>query len=248
MFFTDEKELLNMAQITLQGTQFIVEVLAASSFSFSNRVKLRVAVQNEHISYDTKKASVAIDEMEEWIFAMHRLLAGGYSKETNITFEYAGFAVDLFPHTKDGEETSRTERRENDCKMCVHFIMKQKNKDEYLGGVYSIIFHREDIRVFAESLRKEFYERYESRLKGRGKYLFAGLSPLGYGGCNYWYFDPSNSVASGDYVWVKMGRHDLLQIARVDTVRRFNDDSAPYDPATVKQVLRKATEEELKNL
>ena len=237
-----------MATVRMQGTEFSLSVLPLSLLSSTQWAKTEIKIENTYVSYKDVGKIFLTSELEEWLFCMFRLLAGGYAKEYSLSFEKAGIAVDMYPYVTANRETTREERRENDCKMCVHFIMKQKNKDEYLGGVYSIIFHREDIRVFAESLRKEFYERYESRLKGRGKYLFAGLSPLEYGGCNYWYFDPSNSVASGDYVWVKMGRHDLLQIARVDTVRRFNDDSAPYDPATVKQVLRKATEEELKNI
>ena len=83
-------------------------------------------------------------------------------------------------------------------------------------------------------------------IHGSGKHVFVGVSPRGYTGCNYWYLDPSDSIVAGDYVWVRMGRHNTEQVVYVDSVRRFDEQTAPYDPSAVKQVLRKATEKEIK--
>ena len=80
-----------------------------------------------------------------------------------------------------------------------------------------------------------------------GKYAFAGVSPLGAEGCNYWYLDESKALKKGDYVWVRMGRHDLEQIVYVDDVRYYDEETAPYEPERVKKVLRKATDDELNN-
>jgi hypothetical protein len=45
-----------------------------------------------------------------------------------------------------------------------------------------------------------------------------------------------------------MGRHNTEQIVHVDSVKYFSDDDAPFPPARVKQVLRKATPKEIKKL
>ena len=72
-----------------------------------------------------------------------------------------------------------------------------------------------------------------------------GVSPLGYEGCNYWYLDESGAVKKGDFVWVRMGRRNLEQIVTVDSVRHFGGENAPYEPSSVKRVLRIATDEEV---
>ena len=129
--------------------------------------------------------------------------------------------------------------------MAIRLLMRSKDKKRLFGGVYSFLFHREDIEYFSSKLREEFDEAFAHLIPGRGKHLFVGVSPRGYTGCNYWYLDPTGKVQAGDYVWVRMGRRDTEQIVYVDSVRRFQDDYAPYDPAKVKQVIRKATKEEL---
>ena len=50
----------------------------------------------------------------------------------------------------------------------------------------------------------------------------------------------------GEYVWVRMGKRDIEQIVYVDNIRYFNETNAPYEPFRVKRVLRKASEEEVK--
>ena len=44
---------------------------------------------------------------------------------------------------------------------------------------------------------------------------------------------------------MRMGRHNLEQIVYVDSVRRFTQDTLPYDIENMRKILRKATEEEL---
>jgi hypothetical protein len=52
-------------------------------------------------------------------------------------------------------------------------------------------------------------------------------------------------VQDGDYVWLKMGRRKIEQIAYVDSVRRADENDAPYPLAQVKKIIRKATKEEV---
>ncbi len=235
-----------MATVNLQGTDFTLTILPPSLLSDGFWVKTKISLSNEYVRYEREEKCISLDEMEEWIFSAFRLLAGAYNKERSLSFEKAGIAVDLYPYQKQNGEASREEKRINDCIMMIRLLMRTKKK-EFLGGVYSLILHRQDIEKFIGELRDEFDKICARRVHGRGKYLFVGVSPRGYQGCNYWYLDPTKSVKKGDYVWVRMGRHDLEQIVYVDDVRYYDEDTAPYAPERVKKVLRKATNEELNN-
>lgn len=234
-----------MATIDLQGTKFSLSILPLKLFSNGHFARTEISIENEFVSYREEGTTIVREELEEWIFSMRRLLAGAYVKEYSLSFEQAGLAVDLYPYTADGKEASREERRRNDCVMAIRLLMRSTDKKRLLGGVYSFLLRREEIEAFSSALRKEFDKSFAHLVHGRGKLLFVGVSPRGYTGCNYWYLDPTGTARAGDYVWVRMGRRDTEQIVYVDSVRRFNDDYAPYDPAKVKQVLRKATKEEL---
>lgn len=236
-----------MATINLQGTEFTFSVLPLKFLSKGYWARTEITVKNEYVTYTEKKEDISVEELERWIFSMFRLLAGAYGKQYAVTFEKSNLSIDLSPNIEKEGETTREERRKSDCLMSVHLLMRAKENTAFLNGVYSLLFHRKEVEEFALALRKEFYEVFAKFAHGRGKYLFVGVSPGGYRGCNYWYFDPTNSVKEGDYVWVRMGRHDTEQIVYVDSVRYFNEDTAPYDPDRVKRVLRKATEEELQN-
>lgn len=234
-----------MATIDLQGTKFTFSLLPLKLFSDKNFARAEMGIENEFVSYSSVEAGISREELEEWIFSMRRLLAGAYVREHSTSFDRAGFAVDFYPYTEDGKEASREARRENDCVMALRLLMRSKDKKRLLGGVYSFLFHREDIEFFSSKLREEFDEVFAQLIPGSGKHVFVGVSPRGYTGCNYWYLDTTGKVQAGDYVWVRMGRHDTEQIVYVDSVRRFQDGCAPYDPAKVKQVIRKAAKEEL---
>ena len=241
-----------MAKVNLQGTEFAVECLPPKLFG-GGWGQIRLSLKNEHIHYSDAGRRLLLSDLEEWIFGMYRLLAGAYSSPYSISFEKVGIAVDLFPYcgndqARNGKSVSREERRKNDCTMAVRLLMRSADKRKFLGGVYTVIFHREDIKAFADGLRKEFNEIYGKLVHGRGKFAFVGVSPLGYEGCNYWYLDESGLLRAGDFVWVRMGRHHTEQIVRVDSARKFTEDNAPYDPTSVKRVLRKATESEIEEL
>ena len=233
-----------MPTLEIQGTKFTVSVLPLKLFSKGYWARTEIAIKNEYVTYSETGEHISRGELENWIFCIFSLLAGAYGKEYSLSFEKAGIAVDLYPHTENGEEVSREKRRQNDCIMAVRLLMRSSKK-QFLGGVYSLLFHRKDIETFATELRKEFDRAFAKLGHGRGKYLFAGVSPQGYRGCNYWYLDRSGTVRPGDYVWVRMGRHDTEQIVYVDSIKYCNEDTAPYDPLRVKRVLRKATKEEL---
>ena len=232
-----------MAEITIQGTKFGISILPLKFLAGDSFARVAISVENEHIAYQQTEKHISAEGLEEWIFCMFRLLAGAYKKEYNLSFEEAGLAIDLYAPTQNGEEVTREERRKGDCVMAIRMLMRSK-KGAFLGGVYSLLFHREEIALFAKSLRTEYDKIFVKRVHGMGKHLFVGVSPLGFTGCNYWYYDPSGEAKAGDYVWVEMGSHNTKQIVYVDSVRWFEEDTAPYDVDTVKQVLCDATKEE----
>ena len=61
------------------------------------------------------------------------------------------------------------------------------------------------------------------------KYLFVGVSPKPFFGCNYWYVDESFSVKPKTYV---------------DSVKLCDENNAPYPPQLAKRVIRISTEKE----
>lgn len=232
-----------MATLQFEGTKFSFSLLPSAKEDFA---RVQIGVENERISYREIEENITLAELEGLLFSLSRLLAGGYGREYSISFERAGLAMDLYPPTEKGRVLSREERRTGECVMAVRLLMYSKDKSAFLGGVYSMLFHKKEVEVFTKNLREEYEENYAQRVHGMGEYLFVGVSPLGYSGCNYWYLDPSKEVKAGDYVWACMGRHNREQILFVDSVRYFTADSAPYSPATVKQILRKATPKEVK--
>ncbi|MBQ9730029.1 MAG: hypothetical protein IJV80_04365 [Clostridia bacterium] len=235
-----------MATVHLRGTEFTVSVLPPKMFSSGYQVKTEICIKNEFVNYRYLSKDVFAHELELWIMEAARLLAGAYKEPRILKFERAGIGVDLYPYQKEGEEVSREELRANDCLMSVSLAMRSKKENTYLGGVYAIILHRQEIKSFIYNLRREYEKAYEKVQSKRGKYLFVGLSPLGYEGCCYWYLDLAQKVRPGDYVWAEMGRHNKEQILFVDCVRYCNEDSAPHDPSTVRRVIDVAGEDEVR--
>ena len=129
--------------------------------------------------------------------------------------------------------------------MAIRILFKGKD-GKLLSGVYTLLLHREEIKSFLQGFESELNAHYRVNDPKKGKYLFAGVSPLGYHGCKYWYLDPSKSCKTGEYVWVRMGRHDREQMVYVDCVRWFAEDEEPYPHDLAKKVLRQTTEEEAK--
>lgn len=232
-----------MATLHAQGTKFSFTPLPLQKNE--GFVRVEIGLENERLSYREVEEHISFDEMENLLFSLSRLLAGGYGSEYSLCFERAGLAVDLYPPNGKGK-LSREERREGDSIMAVRLLMYSKDKTEFLGGVYSLYFHKNEIEEFVCVLRKEYEENYAHLVHGMGEYLFVGVSPLGYTGCNYWYLDPSKEVKAGDYVWAKMGKHNREQVLYVDSVRLFTEENAPYSPTSVKQILRKATKRDLR--
>lgn len=231
-----------MARFIQEGTELTVTVLPLKIFSKRDTARIEICIKNEYVSYRQVYENILRSEFEEGIFKMFRLLAGAYKKEHNVTLENARISMDLYPYTENGGEVSRRRRREEDCRAAICLLLKSGDNKRFLGGVYSFLLHREELEKFAQELRAEFEEVYRSLNKGKGKYLFVGVSPEGFSGCNYWYLDPTKAVRAGDRVWVRMGKHNTEQIAYVDGVRYYDEDNAPYDPQTVKRILRKAEE------
>ncbi|MBR2341641.1 MAG: hypothetical protein IKA72_04465 [Clostridia bacterium] len=236
-----------MPTIKLQGTEFSFSVLPQDKTGDKFLVKTKLAVKNAVIDYEEISERLSFSEAEEFTCLMARLLAGAFSKEYSFNVERPGFAVDFYPFEKEGEKMDRARLRKEDCVMAIRILFKDK-AGQLLSGVYTLLLHRAEIKSFLQGFEAELNAHYRSSALKKGKYLFAGVSPLGYHGCKYWYLDPTKSCKTGEYVWVQMGRHNTEQIVYVDEARYFNDDNAPYDPSRVKQVLRKATEKEIRLL
>jgi hypothetical protein len=233
-----------MPKINVSGTLFTLNILPPNLFGKGFWAKTEIAIENEYVSYRKINKRFTRDELEHWIFTICRFLAGAYARSYTLNFETVGLTAVFVPYEAEGGEATREELRRNDCVMVLRFPMLT-NEDKTLGGAFSILLHREELKEFVNGLRAEFDAAYEKFEPKKGKYCYVGISPLGYEGCNYWYLDKTNSVKKGDFVWVRMGRHDTLQIAFVDRVRYFDDETVPYDPERLKQVLKKATPKEL---
>ena len=238
-----QKELL----LNFEGTTLALSIVPPAQNADGARVTLGLQIENEHIRYKDE-IKISFDDIDEWITSAFRLLAGAYKREYSLAFENTGIAVDFYPHTDDGKEVSREERRKNDCVMALRLLMRSADKKRFLGGVYTFLAHKQDVQRFAAEMR-EVLDRYYNRFAAvNGKYLFVGVSPLGYKHCSYWYLDECKSVKAGDFVWVRMCRHNTEQIVTVDRVRYYNADNAPFPPEIIKRVLRKATQEEIKEI
>ena len=233
-----------MATINIHGTAFTFSVQAPKLLAVGEMAKVKIAVENEYVQYSSI-IKIVKEELDDLIVSLHRLLAGAYADEYDMPFEDAGFAVDLYPHSEGNAVLSRSLLRKKDCVAVFRILMRGSDKS-FLGGVYSIMLHRDELKTFADALRKEFDEIYARFVHGSGKFHFVGVSPLGYNGCKYWYFDETGKVRAGDYVWVRMGRHDTEQIVCVDCATRFDLGNIPCPEKQVKDVIRIATEEEVK--
>ncbi len=228
-----------MPTVELQGTKWTFSPLSDKD---KECAILAFGIENEYISY-SQKLEIFHTEIEELLTACSRLLAGAFEREYSLSFDRLGLALDLYAYTENGNPVSRSLRREKDCVLAARTLMRSKDGQNFLGGVYTLLLHRKEIEVFVEKLRIEYGENCIQRVHGSGKYRFVGVSPMGYKGCNYLYLDDGTGVNSGEYAWVRMGRHNTEQIVYVDGV--FYYDDPPYNPKRVKRILRKATTEEL---
>ncbi len=172
------------------------------------------------IEKDGKHATCALptsyDEVDAFLISVRRFLAGAYNDEATILF--AGVEVVLIPDNKT---------------VCFRFDNATVKMDGREAGELSL------------ALRSQLERSGVRDESGEEKYRFVGVSPRGNRGCYYWYLDPTFSVCEGDYVWVKMGRHNTEQVVYVDGIRRCGEENVPYPVQRAKHVLRKATEREI---
>ncbi len=233
-----------MATVKLQGTKFTLTLLPPKQGEREWATTL-LALENEYISYRDEGKYASVVAMEELIIAFSRLLAGVYEREHTVALDRMGLAVDAYAYTEKGKPVSRELRREKDCVAAIRLLMRSKDKRAFLEGVHTLLLHREQIETLVDGLQTEFNAHYASLLVGEEKYRFVGVSPRGYRGCNYLYYDESGTVDAGDYVWVRMGKRQIEQVVYADSVRTYKLEDAPYNPQTVKKVLRKATQAEI---
>ncbi len=233
-----------MPTIDIHGTAFTFSIQPPKLLAFGEMAKVKIAIENEYVHYQNV-IKIVQEELDNLIVSLHRLLAGAYADEYDMPFEDAGFAIDLYPHAEGNAVLSRELLRKQDC-IAVFRILMRSAKKKFLGGVYSVMLHREQLKKFADALRVEFDEIFTHHVHGSGKLHFIAVSPLGYTGCKYWYFDETGKVKAGDYVWVCMGRHNKEQIVYVDCVKRCNLNNLPCPEKQVKDMIKIATEEETK--
>lgn len=233
-----------MPKINLRDTEFEFSVLPLRLFADKYVARTKIKIKNEFIDYENVSESMTREELQKWIFSAFRLLAGAYDKPRTFEFERANFSVDLIPFAPENTEITRESLRANECIMAFRLLMISSNQKNTLGGVYSLLLHRKEIETFAKGVQAEFDAVFKKYMKGKGQYCFVGVSPLGFAGCNYWYLDETKTVKEGEYVWAKMGRRKIEQVVYVDSVRKANQDDAPYPLAEVKKIIRKATQEE----
>ncbi len=234
-----------MASILIQGTRFSFTLLPPKEGE-TEWANIAVSLQNDWISYADEGEHVSIADAEELVTALSRLLAGGYERSYSLALERAKITFELYPYRREnGQAVSREERRKKDCVVAVRMLLRSKDKKQFLGGVHTLLLHREELAPFAEELRKEYQENYLQRIPGTGKHRFVGVSPRGFKGCNYLYLDEKEEAVVGEYAWVRMGRRQIEQVVYVDSARCYTAEDAPYNPRTSRKILRKATAEEV---
>ncbi len=233
-----------MASVETQGTTFSFTVCPPKRER--EWALCELSIKNEFINYTYKGKELTIGQLEELLVSLSRLLAGAYEREYALSFERAGLAVDMYPYTMAGYAVSRDTRQKEDCVAAVRLLMRSKKK-MLLGGVYTVLLHRAELEEFMDELWGEYYEYYADRMQGSGRYRFVGVSPRGRKGCNYLYLDETEeNFKVGEYAWVRMGRRLIEQVVHIDSVRYYDEENAPYNPHTVKCILRRATAEEIK--
>lgn len=166
----------------------------------------------------TYSHAVSYREIDRFLISMRRFLAIAYTDAYQMSV--AGVVADFRPNNKE--------------------IVFQ------FDGLPVQIRERE-IDIISRELRSELDLLIPNNGNAKGKYRFVGVSPRGYRGCYYWYLDCMDQIQPGEYVWVKMGRHNTEQVVFVDGVLLCNDNDAPYDINLVKRVLRRATEKEIQS-
>ncbi|MBR2023692.1 MAG: hypothetical protein IJ996_04160 [Clostridia bacterium] len=234
-----------MASVTVRGTTFSFFPQKKPLLWEGNFLNMKISVENEFIHYENVKNRCSFEEVEWLCISLHRLIAGGCRTARYFRIEGAHMSVAIDPGIKNAENCSRELLRAADYTVTISMVMYSQNAEKLMDGGYTLVLNREDIIAFASGLRADLAEYENSLSKRHGKYLFVGVSPQGYKGCMYWYFDPTNKTKPNTFVWVRMGNHKTLQLVYVDSVRRYNDYNTPCDVNGPKRVLKQATAEDV---
>ena len=233
-----------MAEITVEGTTFALTLEKKPLLWDGYSAVLRIAVKNEFINYENK-CRCSLEDVELIYFVLRRLVAGGYRKHVLMRLEGANLALDVDPHVDEGMELTREYLRAQPYTATFSLLLYSHAVANTLGGVFTFILNRDHVTPFADELQKELEPYQETISKRNGKYMFVGVSPQGYKGCNYWYFDPTKMTKPNTFVWVKMGRSKLEQLVYVDCVRYFRVEEVPYDIDRCSRVLKQATPQDI---
>ncbi len=234
-----------MATINLQDTIFTFTVQNKPKRWDGYGLYVRIAVENEFVHYQSEH-HCSFEDVENILFCMRRLLAGGYRKEISVRLEEMNAILHFEPNIpQNPPELTRTFLRSCESKLIWNLLFYSNSKQNTLGGVYTLFFSKIEVATFADVLQFELQAYVDERNARRGEYMFVGVSPQGYKGCNYWYLDTKKQTKTHSYVWVKMGKSSTLQLVYVDNVRYFSMAEAPYDVSSLKQVEGQASEEDL---
>ena len=233
-----------MAIVTVGDTKFTFSPKKKPLLWDGYSLGMTIAVHNEFISYENSKHRCDFEEVEQFYFTLRRLIAGGYRSEPCFRIEGANMSVAIGLGVLNPENCSRERLRTANYTVTISLAFVSNLKNEP-NGAYTIVLHREEIKSLADGLQADLAEYANARSKRHGKYLLAGVSPQGYKGCNYWYFDPMGKTKPNTFVWVKMGKNKTLQLVYVDCVRKFNEYDTPHSVNGNKLVLKQATQEDI---
>ena len=232
-----------MAIFEQQGTKFTFAVVPPEGAWDGHWVRTKICVENEFIHYTEVSERMSLEEIREWLCLIARFLAGAFPRNPEFVTEKAGFVADFYPYSDNNKELTREQCRKIDCLMALRFLFKN-SQGKFVSGIYSFLLHRKELELLLAEFTETLDTYYPITPEKQGEHLFVAVSPLGYRGCKYWYLDPSKSVVKGDYIWVRMGRHNTEQIVYVDEAKYFNEDF-PYEPSKARQIIRKATQKEI---
>lgn len=232
-----------MVSITANGSTIHFIISKKPLLWDGSSVGVTIAVQNETVTYTSAPTRCDFEDLENLLYNIYRLIAGGHRKRKQTRVE----GIDgwfIFDPIVDGDYgyPSREFLRAQPFKMDMRLVLSSKREQ---FGEFAFSVDKEQLKVFAYQLNEELSPYLRALSKCHGKYMFVGVSPQGYKGCNYWYFDPEKKTQPNTFVWVKMGRNETLQLVYVDSVRRFNEYSAPCSIDTKKRVLKQANEEDI---
>ncbi len=170
-------------------------------------------------------------------------------EETFAKDFYAGFdASDLFT---TGSETVPGKRKDYeitiDYRDGISRFMTGRFDKEGLPRDFGVLakFVKKMIRGFPETWEIWNPDFYDRPRYGEGEYIFCSVI-FDEGGQKYYYLTEDKTIEEGDVVFVPVGPENHVIPGVVTDIEYFTGEDAPYPLEKVKNIIRKATEKEMK--